>query len=63
MRSRPFWEAALSECTCGPVWVYEPGCGTPHRDDSLCAWCEDADERERLQALADDQPDREDVAA
>lgn len=42
-----------ARCTCGPAWVYEPGCGFPHRDDSMCAWCEDAEERDRLEAHAE----------
>lgn len=44
-----------THCTCGPRWVYEPGCGFPHRDDIMCEWCEDAEERERLEAFAWDE--------
>ena len=36
----------MDRCTCGPSWVYERGCGFPHRDDSPCAYCEEQDWRE-----------------
>lgn len=49
-------------CTCGPAWVYEPGCGHLRRSTDMCSFCEDAPLRDLLEAHAEgDAPDIEDL--